>query len=444
MTVFTRLTVIGSARKAELVVPNDESVGTLLVRIAELLEEPTGSLARPLTLTRTTGEQLDLSESLASQAVRDGELIRLIRVDEAPPPPEVSDVTDVVAEVRESHAGIWTITHRRHVSAAAIGVGTALIGILVLLNSPGSATTGLLIGGFAVLLVAAVATGLGRLQWAATAFLSAALGAVPAASAAILDLLSVPSVSAFAVLLLLISVLGWLAVGAGFGIALRMRPALWSSLVGVGISALPLALLGAGLPLDRVAAVTGVVAVFCIGFLPWFAMAASGLTGLDDQVIEGTFARRTHVTRTLKQAYSTLTWTTVALAIPVAASIVVLVSTDDPWTLWLGLALLLVTALRTRAFPLASQATILWAAAALALVIGLVAQSVLSSGATLLLIAVLTIVLALIGAFAPPAHLRARFRKLGDLVEVVSAVALIPLVLGAFGIYADLLGTFTK
>jgi type VII secretion integral membrane protein EccD len=443
VTVFTRLTVLGSARKAELVVPNDESVGTLLVRIAELLEEPTGSLARPLTLTRTTGEQLDLSESLASQAVRDGELIRLIRVDEAPPPPEVSDVTDVVAEVRESHAGLWNIGHRRIVSATAIGVGTALLGFL-LLTSAGSATPALLLGGFAVLLVGSVATGLGRLQWAATAFLAAALGGVLPASAALLDLLSVPAASSGAVLLLLASSLGWLAVGAGFGIALRARPALWSSLIGVGISVLPLALLATGLPLDRVAAVTGVVAVFGIGFLPWFAMSASGLTGLDDQVIEGRFARRTHVTRTLEQAYSTLTWTTVALAVPVTASIVVLLSSSDPWTLWLGLALLLVTALRTRAFPLASQSTILWAAAALALVAGLAAQTVLSGAATLVLITVLIVLLALIGAFAPPAHLRARFRKLGDVVEVVSAVSLIPLVLGAFGIYADLLGTFTK
>ena len=455
MTVFTRLTVIGSVRKAELVVPNDESVSTLMVRIAELLQEPTGAVARPLTLTRTTGEQLDLSETLSSQAVRDGELIRLIRTDEAPPPPEVSDVTDVVAEVREAHAGLWSIRHRRGVSAVAVGVGTALLGWMAMVSTvsapgtaagpgSGSATAGILIGGFAALLLAAVGTGLGRLTWAATVFLSAALGAVPAVAAAILGLAAVPAASVVIAFPVLIVSLAWLSLGTGLGIARRVRPVLWSSLIGLAITALPLILLAAGLPVGLVAAVTGVVAVFGIGFLPWYAMAASGLTGLDDQVIEGTFAQRTQVTLTLEQAYATLTWATVALALPVAASTVVLFSTDDPWLLWLGLAILLVTALRTRAFPLASQSTILWSATAIAVVGGLVVQSVLSPEHKPVLIVLLVLFIAVIGAVNPPAHLRARLRKLGDLVEVLAAVALFPLLLGAFGLYADLLGTFTR
>ncbi|MEO6310228.1 MAG: hypothetical protein ABIO33_06045, partial [Leifsonia sp.] len=191
-------------------------------------------------------------------------------------------------------------------------------------------------------------------------------------------------------------------------------------------------------------AVVGVITVFGIGFLPWYAMAASGLTGLDDQVIDGKFALRSQVKLTLAQAYSTLTWTTIALAVPLAASIAVLLTTTDPWTLWLGLAILLVTALRTRAFPLASQATILWCATALPLLIGLAAQTVLSVGATLTFLGAATVVIAVVGAVTPPAHLRARLRKLGDLIEMLAAVALVPLLLGAFGIYADLLGTFTK
>ena len=59
MADFTRLTVIGSARKADLVVPNDEAVSGLMPRLMELLDEPAGSVVRPLTLVRATGEQLD-------------------------------------------------------------------------------------------------------------------------------------------------------------------------------------------------------------------------------------------------------------------------------------------------------------------------------------------------------------------------------------------------
>ena len=61
MTEFTRLTVIGSARKADLVVPNDEAVAGLMPRLMDLLDEPTGSVVRPLTLVRSTGEQLDVA-----------------------------------------------------------------------------------------------------------------------------------------------------------------------------------------------------------------------------------------------------------------------------------------------------------------------------------------------------------------------------------------------
>jgi len=38
MTEFTRLTVIGSARKADLVVPSDEAVSGLMPRLMELLD----------------------------------------------------------------------------------------------------------------------------------------------------------------------------------------------------------------------------------------------------------------------------------------------------------------------------------------------------------------------------------------------------------------------
>ena len=42
----------------------------------------------------------------------------------------------------------------------------------------------------------------------------------------------------------------------------------------------------------------------------------------------------------------------------------------------------------------------------------------------------------------PAEHQRARLRRIGNLVEAVLVIALIPLVLGVFGVYADLLGAF--
>jgi hypothetical protein len=56
---FTRLTIVGRSRKAEIVVPGDETIAALIPQLMDLLEERTGSVARPLTLVRATGQQLD-------------------------------------------------------------------------------------------------------------------------------------------------------------------------------------------------------------------------------------------------------------------------------------------------------------------------------------------------------------------------------------------------
>ena len=122
MAEFTRLTVIGSARKADLVVPNDEAVSGLMPRLMELLDEPTGSVVRPLTLVRATGEQLNVGLTIADQQVCDGELLRLVRSDDAPPPPEVADVTDVLGESMRDRAGLWSTSSRELTGAVAIGV----------------------------------------------------------------------------------------------------------------------------------------------------------------------------------------------------------------------------------------------------------------------------------------------------------------------------------
>ncbi len=447
MSDFTRLTVIGNSRKAELVVPSDEIIGTLVVQLAELLAEPVTAVTHPLVLTRPSGQQLDLGSTLALQGVRDGELIRLLRQADAPPPPEVADVTDVVADERENHPALWGAAHRRALAAVAIALGTGILGALYLAAGTGDPV--LLLGAFLLLVVSALGTGLARLRWSATALLSAAIGVVPA-GATVLSTLLPPADSAPLLSTLLLSTLfcgagmAWLALGLGLGVGLRLRAALWAGGLGLALSVLAVALLSAGVPAQNMAAITGVLAIFGIGLMPWYAMTASGLTGLDDQVIGGVLAERVQVTQTLHQAYATLSWATAALALPLTLSIIVLLSGTNPWSLWLGLALLALTMLRTRAYPLAVQAGTLWAASAAAVVIALFTQTVLDPVSTVAVVAVLTVLVALLGAAAPAAHVRARLRKLGDICEMLAAISTIPLILGGFGLYADLLGTFSR
>jgi hypothetical protein len=72
MTDFTRVTVVGSLRRAVVVVPNDETIDTLVPQLMDLLGEPAARVARPLTLSRLTGEQLDPERTPAELAVSDG------------------------------------------------------------------------------------------------------------------------------------------------------------------------------------------------------------------------------------------------------------------------------------------------------------------------------------------------------------------------------------
>jgi hypothetical protein len=57
-----------------------------------------------------------------------------------------------------------------------------------------------------------------------------------------------------------------------------------------------------------------------------------------------------------------------------------------------------------------------------------------------LIVASLLVILPAVLPLAP--HMVARFRLLGDRVESVAVLAMIPLVIGAFGVYAALLQTF--
>ena len=435
MTAFTRLTVVGTARKAELVVPDDEAIGGLIPRLMELLEEPTGPVARPLALVRSTGEQLDDTRSAAEQDLADGEQLRLIRADDAPPPPEVADVTDVVGDTYADRPGRWTTAARHTTAAIALGA-TTCIGLLAL--AVGTTTAWAL-----VLVATAVAILLGRLghRWPAIALVAVAAGAAPAATQAIVGQAGPIGLLAWA---WASAALVWAVLGAGVGLGLRQRAAVPGGLVGAGLGALPL-LLGTvtTLSTDQLLAVTAAVSVVVCGLLPWYALSASGLTGLDDQVLAGRPGRRDHVLATVDLAYRSLSWAAVAVALPLGLAAAWLVRSPNQWAVVLGVTVIVLVALRTRAFPLIVQQLPLALAAIAATLVAVLALSprIGPTGVAGLLIgfALLTAV----GAGARPAeHQRARLRRLGNFVEAVAMIGLIPLVLAVFGVYADLIGAF--
>ena len=436
MTEFTRLTVIGSARKADLVVPNDEAVSGLMPRLMELLDEPAGSVVRPLTLVRATGEQLDVGLTIADQQVLDGELLRLVRSDDAPPPPEVADVTDVLGESMRDRAGLWSRSARELTGAIAVGV--------LSWAAAAQLSAGPVPRVIAVLAVSVTAAVVGRvsMRWICVALTAAALGVAAAADWGFATELGLPPSLRLSAAILGFAALGWICLGLGFGQGLRSRPAWFGSLVGVPVSALPLIMVALGWGAEGAAAITAAVAVVICGVLPRLALAASGLTGLDDQVVEGHPRRRDDVSLTVNEAYRLLSWVTFAVAVPAAVTSALLLASDDLWTVGVGLSVIMVTALRTRAFPLAVQQMALWFALLAGLLGGLLTQPLLSGLLLIAILAAIVVLIVIMVLAGPAAHQRAFLRRVGNAAEALAVIALIPLLLGMFGVFSDLLKAF--
>jgi type VII secretion integral membrane protein EccD len=436
MTEFTRLTVIGSARKADLVVPNDEAVAGLMPRLMDLLDEPTGTVVRPLTLVRSTGEQLDVALTIADQQVSDGELLRLVRSDDAPPPPEVADVTDVLGETLRDRSGLWSTFTRELTGAVAVGVlGCALAGQLAAGPIPLVLT---------VLLLSLGAALLGRLsmRWICVALTSAALGVAAATVWTFSSTLGLSLPLRLSAAILGFAAIGWICLGLGYGQGLRSRPAWFGSLVGVPVSALPLIMVLVGWRAEAAAAVAAAASVVVCGVLPRLALVASGLTGLDDQVVEGHPRRRDDVSLTVNDAYRLLSWVTFAVAVPIAVTGALLLASGDRWAVWVGLVVIMVTALRTRAFPLAVQQMVLWSAVLAGLLGGLIGQPRLSEPLVAAILAGTAVLVVIMVLARPAAHQRAFLRRVGNVIEALAVIALIPLLLGMFGIFSDLLRAF--
>ncbi|WP_034229428.1 EsaB/YukD family protein, partial [Actinotalea ferrariae] len=117
MSRWTRLTLVGSARRADVVVPSDEGFAAMLPPLLDLLDEQPDGATGSVSLVRVTGEQVDLAQDCLAQELRDGEVLRVVRAAQAPPPPEVADVTDATAEELAARADRWD-TRSRHATAA--------------------------------------------------------------------------------------------------------------------------------------------------------------------------------------------------------------------------------------------------------------------------------------------------------------------------------------
>ena len=159
-------------------------------------------------------------------------------------------------------------------------------------------------------------------------------------------------------------------------------------------------------------------------------------------MLEGHPRRRDDVELTVNDAYRMLSWAAVAVAIPLAVGPALLLASTNPWAVAAGALAVVITALRTRAFPLTVQQMALWAAVLVATIAGLLRQPRLDDLVVAILLAAVAVLVVILVMARPAAHARAFWRRAGNLVEALAVIALIPVLLGVFGVFADLLGSF--
>ncbi len=454
-TQLTRVTIIGSTRKATLVLP-DDPIGTLLPDIASLLNEPAGNLAHPLTLITTLGEELERAATAADQNITDGATLRLIRVVDAPAPPEVTDVTDIVADTLDALPSRWSSASRELLGSLATGI---VAGGAALLAAPDA---WLIVTLFCLAVVSAILVGRFGARWIATLSTAAAVGlSFPLGlilNTFLLSLFtsdtagSVTAVTLVDASTLVPNLFGvaftslgflWIALGAGIGLGRRHPAALTGSVTGILLSSVAVICVYAGLSNEQTAAITAVLCVAALGLAPVIAMHSARLTTLDDQVIAGDLPPLRSVRTSVDVAYRTLTWAIFAVAAPATIAAATLVARADLWPTLTGVALIVVLALRTRVTPLTNQVWALWGSIVLGGMLGVISRPGLPSDLLGIAAIVTVILIAVLVGARPADHTRAKLRRWGDLVEGLAVLVLVPGVFGIFGVFEMLLGAFS-
>ncbi|MCO1658387.1 type VII secretion integral membrane protein EccD [Pseudonocardia humida] len=432
---LTRLTLSGSHRRADLVLPSDEPVGLLVPDLVAMVGGGVapGADPRGYQLTTVDGVALDLAASLRDAGVPDGALIRLDPVTESPPAPILHDVADHVSDDLDRKSGRWGPVALRW-TATGVAVLSALVAAM--LTAPAT--------GPVALLVAAAAL-------AAAGVLLALTGRRPAGIAV---LLAGAAAAAVAVPLTTdvdrLRYTGWaLVVAVVVGLVGVMTGQRRAGFVGAGAL---LAQLGlwylfgtAGTAVEQTAAVLAIVAIGGLGVLPRLAVMASGLAGLDDRQAADEPVTRVAATAAVHAAHRGLAMACLATAASAAVAGWLLAAAGSGWTLTLAGLTALAVLIRLRAFPLTVEVVALVAAStviALGLLLHWMATAADQWWAGALAAGAVAVGAVVLLDLRPRPHVRARARQFADRVEGLVVVATVPVAVGVFGVYERLLNTF--
>ncbi len=434
---YTRITVVGSRRRIDLVLPSEETVGRLMPEVLHLLGDPPLGPAQRRQLARLDGELLAEDRSLASAGVEDGALLRVVASDELPPAPVIHDVTEEVVGDVDARAWRWGAGPRRWTLTAAV-VGVAVLAANLMTTTLDERPTMIALGVAAALLLViggALARAVHEPLGTAVTLAGGALAVDAALSAPYgRAVVVVGTLTGLAVAVLVLGLSTPLGRGGviGGGVALLV-------LLGwVGVDRLDL-------PAGRAGGVLALFSVILLGLLPRVALATSGLAGLDDRRARDEPVRRPTVAAAMAGAHRGLTLATIAVAASAGASGWLLLEQPGRWTVPLAVLLGVVLAARSRGFPLVGEVVAVLAATAavvLALLATWLAEEPDARGSAALALIGIAAVAMLALVVRPAEHLLAAVRRVVDRLEGLATMAMVPVVVGAFGLYGYLLDSF--
>lgn len=455
---FTRVTVISPTRRIDLALPSNIALGEVLPNIVSFSGYEPGSVQESVhswVLQRVGDDPLDPNKLVSSLNIRDGEILHLRQRGAAMPDAAFDDVVDAVATAT-STIPAWTPKHSRRLTLAVL---TAVLGgvplLLLLLRA---ATRGWersdLIGGVVTLGVA-LAAGIAAIV-ASRAFGQFAVAATLAWTAVGLAglgaLFTVPPVPQPQVAAL-IAFAALLAVSATMGLAARvhsygMLAAVLTSLMAVIVT---MAMVLMPTRVVEIAAIAAAVVLVLMAALPQLSyqiaqiampVLPAGAEQLmaDDQPLQSDIVSRAIMADKLLASFITAAVATIAIfLVPVVQR--------GQWAdLCLGAAVALALLLRARGFVGLYQRLVILVGG-----IGTGALTLIefggqtSTGWISLAVAGSVIVIAstALVAYATRGYnriLSPSWGRLGDIVEWIAVMAVIPLVLAVLDVYSFMLG----
>lgn len=433
---YVRVTITSQRRNVEMLLPAERHVADLM---PEILRECGGSKAskvpQALSLTPIGASTLRPHQSLDDAGVGNGAVLSLDRLDEAVPRPVVYDLAEETESLEAPAASAVMIDLNRLGSTVVFAV-FGLLALAAGVQVFSAATPGLwslIASGAALLALAMIPHGIFSWDAELLAFSSGAL-----VLTYIWERPEFPWAEWTVPAWLLIVLICWLAG--------RRQ---WHSVLITALAAFALILLWWGSDQlftghHEVVAVAGIGTVAMIGFAPRLALSASGMNRLDDEAAQGEHPALPRARSAFQNAHGGLVAAVLLCAVSAGIAVHGLLEGGfTRWTLPLAILITVLTAIRARSMPLAVERAALLASASISTVVILLSLIDHVPGWLLVVVAgLLALLPCLFRLRAVPHHQRAQLRIYARRLEGLATLALLPLLVGLFGIYSQLIVTF--